>query len=45
LFAALTNGGLQALLTGTDAEPFKPLRAASPAAAYYSVRDSRIDLA
>ncbi len=38
LFAALTNGRLQAYLTGTDAEPFKPLRAA-----YYTVRDSRID--
>ncbi len=40
LFAALTNGRLQAFLTGTDAEPFKPL-----AAAYYTVRDSRIDRA
>ena len=38
LFAALTNGRLQAYLTGTDAEPFKPLDAA-----YYTVRDSRID--
>jgi DNA replication and repair protein RecF len=38
LFAALSSGGLQAYLTGTDAEPFKPL-----SAAYYSVRDSRID--
>ena len=38
LFAALTGRGLHALLTGTDAEPFKPL-----AAAYYSVLDSRIE--
>lgn len=38
LFAALAAQGLQAMLTGTDAEPFKPL-----AAAYYTVRDSRID--
>jgi DNA replication and repair protein RecF len=38
LFAALTTQKLQALLTGTDAEPFKPL-----AAAYYNVRDSRIE--
>jgi DNA replication and repair protein RecF len=38
LFAALTAQGLQALLTGTDPEPFKPLEAA-----YYRVRDSRID--
>ncbi len=36
LFAALT--GLQALLTGTDPEPFQPL-----AAAYYRLRDSRIE--
>jgi DNA replication and repair protein RecF len=40
LFAALTRQGLNALLTGTDAVPFKPL-----AAAYYRVNDSRIDLA
>ena len=38
LFVALSGRGLHAFLTGTDAEPFKPL-----AAAYYSVRDSRID--
>jgi DNA replication and repair protein RecF len=38
LFAALTRQGLNALLTGTDAEPFKPL-----AAAYYRVNDSRIE--
>ena len=38
LFAALTHGRLQAYLTGTDAEPFKPLDAA-----YYTVRDGRID--
>ncbi len=38
LFAALQAQGLQALLTGTDPEPFKPL-----AAAYYAVRDSRIE--
>ncbi len=38
LFAALTSGRLQAYLTGTDAEPFRPLQAA-----YYTVRDSRID--
>ena len=38
LFAALAARGLQALLTGTDPEPFKPLDAA-----YYTVRDSRID--
>jgi DNA replication and repair protein RecF len=38
LFAALSRQGLNALLTGTDEEPFKPL-----AAAYYSVNDSRID--
>ena len=38
LFAALTTQGLQALLTGTDPEPFGPLEAA-----YYNVRDSRID--
>ncbi len=48
LFAALINGRLQGFLTGTDAEPFKPLgaawpAAASPAAAYYTVRDSRIE--
>jgi DNA replication and repair protein RecF len=38
LFAALAAQGLHALLTGTDPEPFKPL-----AAAYYTVRDSRIE--
>jgi len=38
LFAALSGRFLHAFLTGTDAEPFKPL-----AAAYYSLRDSRID--
>jgi DNA replication and repair protein RecF len=37
LFTALTQSGLHALLTGTDAQPFKPLKAA-----YYTVRDSRI---
>jgi DNA replication and repair protein RecF len=38
LFAVLMGRGLHALLTGTDAEPFKPLTAA-----YYAVRDSRIE--
>jgi DNA replication and repair protein RecF len=38
LFVALSGRGLHAFLTGTDAEPFKPL-----AAAYYKVRDSRIE--
>ncbi len=38
LFAALSKRGLQALLTGTDPEPFRPLEAA-----YYTVRDSRIE--
>lgn len=38
LFAALEAQGLHALLTGTDPEPFRPL-----AAAYYAVRDSRIE--
>ncbi len=38
LFAVLTERRLHALITGTDAEPFKPL-----AAAYYAVQDSRIE--
>jgi DNA replication and repair protein RecF len=38
LCLALSGRGLHAFLTGTDAEPFKPL-----AAAYYKVRDSRIE--
>lgn len=40
LFQVLERENLHALLTGTDPEPFKPLRAA-----YYTVRDGRIDLA
>jgi DNA replication and repair protein RecF len=39
LFQVLERENLHALLTGTDPEPFKPLRAA-----YYAVRDGRIDL-
>jgi DNA replication and repair protein RecF len=40
LFAALIRQGLHALLTGTDAAPFRPLEAA-----YYEVSEGRIDLA
>jgi DNA replication and repair protein RecF len=40
LFGALTRLAVQALMTGTDAAPFLPLRAA-----YYAVGDGRIDLA
>ncbi len=40
LFAALMAQNVTALLTGTDAEPFKPLQAAC-----YNVADSRIDAA
>jgi len=38
LFESLSRTGLHALLTGTDAAPFAPLRAA-----YYEVRDGRIE--
>jgi len=40
LFEVLTRENLHALMTGTDLQPFKPLRAA-----YYAVGDGRIDLA
>jgi DNA replication and repair protein RecF len=40
LFAALERQNLHALITGTDAAPFRPLRAA-----YYAVGHGRIDLA
>ncbi len=38
LFEALSRTGLHALITGTDAEPFRPLHAA-----YYRLLDGRID--
>jgi DNA replication and repair protein RecF len=40
LFSALARQNLHAFMTGTDAGPFQPLRAA-----YYAVSDGRIDLA
>lgn len=40
LFNVLERENLHALITGTDSEPFKPLRAA-----YYAVSDGRIDFA
>jgi len=39
LFAALSRPGLRAILTGTDAGPFRPLEAA-----YYTVAEGRIEL-
>jgi DNA replication and repair protein RecF len=38
LFEALSRTGLHAMITGTDAEPFRPLHAA-----YYKLLDGRID--
>jgi DNA replication and repair protein RecF len=39
LFEALSRPGLRAILTGTDAGPFRPLEAA-----YYTVAEGRIEL-